>query len=56
MKKRWLRRLIYFVVVAGTAGFAFYQHKESQKENQAEEKKRFGFFFFGNVSSAKCFY
>ena len=39
MKKRWLRRLIYFVVVAGTAGFAFYQYKQSQTEKQTEEKK-----------------
>ena len=39
MKKRWLRRLIYLVVVAGTAGFAFYQYKQQQKEEQEEEKK-----------------
>lgn len=39
MKKRWRRRLIYFVIVAGTASFAFYQHKQSQKEKQKEEKK-----------------
>ena len=39
MKKRWRRPLIYFVIVAGTAGFAFYQYKQSQKEKQAEEKK-----------------
>ena len=37
--KRWLRRFIYLVVVAGTAGFAFYQHKQSQKEAKEEEKK-----------------
>ncbi len=43
MKKRWLRRLIYFVVVVGTAGFAFYQHKQSQKEKQTEEKKDLAF-------------
>lgn len=39
MKKRWLRRLIYLVIVAGTAGFAFYQYKQQQKEEQEEENK-----------------
>ena len=35
----WPRRLIYLIVVVGTAGFAFYQYKQSQKEELEEEKK-----------------
>ncbi len=38
-KKKWLKRIIYFVVVAVTAGFAFYQYKQSQKEILLAEKK-----------------
>ncbi len=38
-KKKWLRRIIYFAIVAGTAGFAFYQHKKSQKSALLAEKK-----------------
>lgn len=38
-KKKWLRRLVYCVVVFVTAGFAFYQYKQSQKEILLAEKK-----------------
>ena len=41
--KRWLSRLIYFVIVMGTASFAFYQYKQSQKEKQVEEKQNLVF-------------
>ena len=39
MKGIWLRRLIYLIVVAGTASFAFYQYKYSQEQEEKEEKK-----------------
>ncbi len=39
MKGIWLRRLIYLIVVMGTASFAFYQYKYSQEQEEKEEKK-----------------
>ena len=39
MKGIWLRRLIYLIVVVGTASFAFYQYKYSQEQEEKEEKK-----------------
>ncbi|MDE0118962.1 MAG: DUF4340 domain-containing protein [Bdellovibrionales bacterium] len=37
--KRWLSRFIYFVIVMGTASFAFYQYRQSQEEKRKEEKQ-----------------
>ncbi len=39
MKRRLVIKIFYVLIVACTAGFAFYQYKKSEREQKAEEKK-----------------